>query len=757
MRSSISFAILALLASAGTTIAAPLPHHSSNQSSSKGDTATKGDHHALQEVTDSHPVIDASVKMDAGNKQHNGEKHHHARADNLAVTKSLTGVLAVPTADGLGNGGKKGKKMDHSKGPSTLKANDILSPTSNVVHSAIKPLNSDTTKVGQQLNHPNSGEVGQLGKTGNDALEPQETEVSKNVLPRDIVSTVVNSNGPTKPIQTAATGMSKNVVAVNGNANGDIPVVGGEAKSLTAGDKVLPSATGGVLGSDIKSVTSGGAALPSATSAALDPKGNILDNGLVGSTGIVITGATGSLTTGQGSLLSSQSLTGTVGKLPNTAGNVLNGANIDPLSNPAYQVNTDGTESDAKKITDDNNSQAHKEGHAQTNKHVNNLAFSGNGTDHRFDGHPGDGTKNNTTQLIDNTQTVDKTGQNVVGVNTDPQGITSTSTDPNFQQKGTSNTVNSASRPIDPVVDQALPASQKTNGSLVTVDSSGAKAKVIQTPGTSNNIAETNSNDITGSKSQGDNVNLKVALPQQAGKNGGNIVGNNGKVGPNDQKGNVAQQVTKETILQKDVVATSTRHSKGPQHTASHLQTSHYASASSSHPSPSKAASSTIRPQVFVEYTSFSSPTSTIASQSASLTSATPLAEANVHSGTIQVNQNHTPTLLINLKVTSSVPLPSASIATLHTTTNKARQAKVTYGEKGEHVVACDGKVHQANDLIDECINADLLDLKPNQTEACPVDMQHDIHYGISTNDLSNTQAKDVQKYVRLCLAASAA
>ncbi|WWC87986.1 uncharacterized protein L201_002888 [Kwoniella dendrophila CBS 6074] len=901
MKTSTSFAILALLASAGTSIAAPLPHHSTHKDSAKVELThpNKGHHHARaapanashSSAAAAHPMMSASASAHVDMKMSNG-KHatHHARADPILNTKSFTGAIGLPTADNLGNnGGKNGHKMGKTKGNSnnnqplasvtgtTVNVNKVLNPTSNNVHSALKPLNSEETKVGQQLNHPNSGDVGKLSKQVDSNVEPQETQVSKNVLPRDdsnVVGTVTNSNGITKPIQTSATGITKNVASVNGNTNNNnknpngLPLVGSQVQSVTKGNnQILPTAAGvnnvnvnsatatnEVIGQEVKSVTSGTVALPKATTTLLNQKGGLTDlnsgplrtltssnGGLVGTAGKIVTGTTGTLLNGNaigdttGSLLNggtTKTVTGTVGKVPNTVGQISNGANVDPLSNQAYQLNTDGTESDVKSYTGTQANKAQNNGPNQTNKKVNALAFQGNGTTHRADPHPANGSREKTTQLIsDNTNTskIGKTttstansntsnnglnNNGIVGVNSDSSskpivngntvgnGSVLKSAQNTNVQGTTSNvsnqsnkTLNSSTGPLDPTVDQAIPSNtQKMNGNLLEANSDNVNAKIVQTPGKSNKVSETNSNDLTGSKSKSDNVNVKVALPQQAssnstssqtnqltnntvnnnGNNVGNLVSNGNKVGPNDQKGNVIQQVGDGNLLKQQNVINnkSSSISSNKSSSTKNISPSNSSAtkaATSASASPTEVIhNSTVKPQVFVEYTSFASaPTSTIASQSASITSSasssgTPLAQANVHSGTIQVNKNQYSTQSVKLPLTSSLPLPSSSSSTnsktLNTTTQKPRQATITYGQKGEHVVACDGKTHQPNDIIDECIKADLLNYKPNQTEACPTDMQHNIQYGISTDMLNNTnnqQIKEIQKYVRLCLTAN--
>ncbi|WVW80332.1 hypothetical protein I302_102312 [Kwoniella bestiolae CBS 10118] len=792
MKTSTSFAVLALLAaSASTTFAAPLPHHSNHKDAEVQAGHRGGHHHARAEHPANHHIVDANVKLDMITQRPNGKhgdgKHHHARADSLAVTKPLPGALGVPTADNLGTGSKNVHKMGKTKNTNSQPLK-VLSPTSDSIHSALKPQNSDTTKVGQQLNHPNSGNIGQLGKTADDALEPQETNISKNVLPRDVVSSVTGGNGAAKPVQTAATGLGKNVATVNNGGKSELPIVGSTVKPITNGN------TSGVTGAIVKPVTSGAngvgnIAPPSLTSGLLNSKGGALDlstrplgtdGGLVGTTGNAVTGVTGTLTNGQGSLVNSQTVTGTVGKLPNAVGGVVDGANVDPISNQAYQVNTDDTESDVKSSATDKINQTNDNGLNQTTKKVNSSAFKNDGTKHRVDGHGGDGTKDRGSALVsDNSSNAKQTGNDTTGVNS--QNVNPTVN----QVTNTNNNGNTAGglkktgdKAVDQTTDQAIPSnSQKNSGTLVTANNDSGNAKIIQTPGKSNKVAEANSNDVTGSKSTGDNVNVKVAVPQhqatsgatnnKTGGNGG-ILSNGDKIGPNDHKGNVLQEVGNGKILKQNIVAPSAAASAKPHSQAASASGSAHSHAAAASHSASKANAhpSSVRPQVFVEYTSFaSSPSSTIASKSASITSSsstTPLAQAHVHSGTIQVNKNQHSTDTLKLPLTSSLhlPLPSTTSKTLKTASTKPRQAQVTYGQKGEHVVACDGQVHQPNDVIDECIKADLLDYKPDQTEACPTDMQHDVQYGVSTDMLKNNQNqqanKEIQKYVRLCLKASA-
>ncbi|OCF56599.1 hypothetical protein L486_05451 [Kwoniella mangroviensis CBS 10435] len=778
MKTSTSFAILALLASAGTTFAAPLPHHSNHKGSDVESGHRGGHHHSRAEHPSNHHILDATVNVDMDTQRgtYTNGKHHHARADPLSVTKPLSGTLGLPT-----NGHKMGKTKGNNANQPLTKT---LSPTSDSIHGSLKPLNSDTTKAGQQLNHPNSGDIGHLGKTADDALEPQETQISKNVLPRDVVPSAIGGNSVTKPVQTAATGLGNNVASVNNNGKNDIPVAGSVIKPITSGSQVVPGVTGGDK-----------IAPPTLTSTLLNSKGGVLDlnagplvtnGGVVGTAGKAVTGLTGTLTNGQGALVNSQTATGTVGKVPGTVGGVIDSANVDPVSNQAYQLNTDDTESDVKAVTGNGMTQANDHGPKQTNKKVNSSAFKGDGLDHRLNGHGSDGTKDRTTELIsDNTSNVKQTSQDTTGIDsnntsnnvnhvnstfntvTTPNGSSSTS--------GLKKTSDGTMSAVDQSTDQAIPSSsQKNKGTLVTANNDNANAKIVQTPGKSDKVAETNTNDVTGSKSSGDNVNIKVAVPQHQatqnqGTTSGGLVNNGNKIGPNDQRGNVVQEVGDGKILKQNIVNPSSPPSSA-KHTSSATKphptsaSVHSSSAVASHSASASKGSdhpTSMRPQVFVEYTSFaSSPSSTIASQSASVPSTTPLAQAQVHSGTIQVNKNQQSATNVKLPLTSSLhlPLPSTTSKTLKTATTKPRQAQVTYGQKGEHVVACDGQKHQPNDMIDECIKADLLDFKPNQTEACPTDMQHDIQYGLSTDMLKNDQQanKEIQKYVRLCLKASA-
>ncbi|WWD05543.1 hypothetical protein V865_003622 [Kwoniella europaea PYCC6329] len=798
MKTSTSFAILALLASAGTTFAAPLPHHSNHKDSDVESGHRGGHHHSRAEHPSTHHILDAAVDvdMDTHRGKHTNGKHHHARADPLSVTKPLTGALGLPTADKLPNGSTNGHKMGKTKGSNANQPlTKTLSPTSDSIHGSLKPLNSDTTKVGQQLNHPNSGSIGHLGKTADDALEPQETQISKNVLPRGVVSSAIGGNSVTKPVQTAATGLGNNVATVNNNGKNDIPVAGSVVRPVTSGSQAVPGVTGG-LGQGVKTVTSGGdnIAPPTLTSTLLNSKSGVLDlnNGLLGPNGGVVgtarkavPGVTGTLTNGQGALVNSQTVTGTVGKVPGTVGGVTDSANVDPVSNQAYQINTDDTESDVKTVSDNGITQANDHGPNQTNKKVNSSAFKGDGLDHRLNGHGSDGTKDRTTELIsDNTSNVKQTSQDTTGIDNNNTSKNVNNINPTVNAVTTSNGSSSTSglkktsdgtmKTVDQSTDQAIPSSsQKNKGTLVTANNDNANAKIIQTPGKSDKIAETNTNDVTGSKSSGDNVNIKVAVPQhQATQNQGNtsggLVNNGNKIGPNDQRGNVVQEVGDGKILKQNIVnpssSSSAKHTSSATKPHSTSTPSHsYLAAASHSASASKDSNhpASVRPQVFVEYTSFaSSPSSTIASQSASVASTTPLAQAQVHSGTVQVDKNQQSTTDVKLPLTSSLylPLPSTTSKTLKTATTKPRQAQVTYGQKGQHVVACDGQKHQPNDVIDECIKADLLDFKPNQTEACPTDMQHDIQYGLSTDMLKNDQQanKEIQKYVRLCLKASA-
>ncbi|WVF70696.1 hypothetical protein IAT40_005489 [Kwoniella sp. CBS 6097] len=790
MKTSTSFAILALLASAGSALAAPLP------------------------LPHGHNEVNAAVAMHhGGNNEHhhvtnNGRgKHHHARATAHKQDQSqqgqTVGMGALATANvnlpqnnqsnGKGQSQPKSKNNSNSSSGSGASAipidgSNTLSSTSSSRKNAVKPVASAGNDTGKTLSNPGSksGQIGHLGSTADDALQPETTQVAKTLPKRaqgdgNVVGSAVKQS---KPLETAATGINKNAnvgsVGNVANGKGDLPIVGGIVKPLTAGSAPLPQVTTGVLNGKTT-------------------------NGLLGSAEKLLTSTTGSLTGGKGSVVNtnggnkvvnSQGTANGVNKLPNT---VDQSHSFDPLNNDAAKVNTDSTESHAQKQTKQTTNNAANSGPNQNTKKVNNLAFSGNGTTHRADPRPADGGVSTSHRIVNNsTQTADKstengtengnTSSNIVGVKTDDNQV-NTNNVGSSAQRGGNQALNSSTRPVDPVFDAALPAN-KSNGSLLTVTSQDANGKVAQTPGKSNKVAEANSNDLTGSKDKNQNINVKVATPQQAqagsstvsgptgGDNNGNGNGvvnttNNGKtVGPNDQNGSVIKQAQEGKLLKQDVVATSASQSAKSQSktksSAPHSSATHAHPKSSASAPSSATSSASVKPQVYIAQTASSSSSSAVTS-TAPATSATLLAQANVQSGTVKVIKNDAPTSIVQLSATSSVPLngngnvnsiassaaPSAS-AVVNKAIVKPRQAQVSYGQKGEHIVACDGQTHSNNDVVDECISADLLDFRPNQTEACPTDMQHNIKYGASTDQLNdNAAAQEIQKYVRLCLTAN--
>ncbi|OCF45255.1 hypothetical protein I317_00777 [Kwoniella heveanensis CBS 569] len=786
MKTSTSFAILALLASAGSALAAPLPlpHHGGDvkmygdgngehlHTSSNGSGSGRH-HHARSGAPDPAPASNQNL-------------NHQGQGQTVGMGALATASVNTPQGQPNASGNGKGNSKSNSR-----PVGSILTSTSSSRKNAAKPVASMGDDTGKTLSNPGSksGQIGHLGSTADDALQPETTKVAKT-LPRraqnDVVGSAVKQG---KPIETAATGINKNANVGNvgsvANGKGDLLIVGGIVKPLTASDAPLPQVTTGVLNGKVT-------------------------NGLVGSTDkLLSTGTTGSLNGGKGSVINTsggnkiantQGTTNGVGKLPDTVNKSLN---FDPLANDAATVNTDSTESHAQKQSKQTTNHAANSGPNQNANKVNNLAFSGNGTNHRADPRPANGGVSTSQQIVGNsTQTATKntdgggnTSSQIVGVKPDDNKV-NTNNGGNVgssAQRGGNQALNSTTRPADPLFDAALPAS-KSNGSLLTVTSQDANGKVAQTPGKSNKVAEANSNDVTGSKDKNQNINVKVATPQQAqagsstvsGPTGGNgstrVVNTSGgkTVGPSDQKGSVVQQAQDGILLKQDVVATAANSHSAP-HPGSqsrtkssppHSSTTHASSSSSSVP-VSAASSASVKPQVYVAQTATSAASSSAitspAVQSSDSARASPVAQANVQSGTVKVNKNQGPTSIIQLAATSSLPLqsnvnvnsiassaaPSAS-AVVNKAIDKPRQAQVSYGQKGEHVVACDGQNHSIDDVVDECISADLLDFRPSQTEACPTDMQHNIEYGASTNQLNdNAAAQEIQKYVRLCLTAN--
>ncbi|WWD18108.1 hypothetical protein CI109_102557 [Kwoniella shandongensis] len=82
------------------------------------------------------------------------------------------------------------------------------------------------------------------------------------------------------------------------------------------------------------------------------------------------------------------------------------------------------------------------------------------------------------------------------------------------------------------------------------------------------------------------------------------------------------------------------------------------------------------------------------------------------------------------------------------------QQARIAYDQRSTHVVSCDGKQHKDGDVIEECIDRDLVAQRPARTEVCPDDMQHDLQNIANTDPLHMVQSQQIAKYVRLCLTA---
>ncbi|WWC60503.1 uncharacterized protein I303_103076 [Kwoniella dejecticola CBS 10117] len=808
MKTSTSFAILAVLATASTSFAAPLPHKN-NGMDSLIDMGGKGhDRHDH--------IVDAAVKADV--KMPKGGKHgHHARGDPLQITKSLAGAVGLPTADHLNAVGiKNGLKMGKTKnnGSPQLNPSKILNPNTitktDKLGSALKPVKEDTGNVGQQLNHPNAGVVGQVGNTVDGILSPLE----KNLLSRDLLSSLVgglnnnvnnninnninsnvNSNinnySPvgvvTKPVGSAAGGLGKTVGKITKLVEKDLlPALESEVSSLTnaKGNPVT-----GVVGQVTKPLGSGSGALPvhspGVKSDLLNSstKGGLTDlhNGPLGTNGGTVVSAEKTVGGVAAPVVHDiqstplKAVTGTVGKLPNTVTGLAKGVNVDPLANKVVHVNTESTLSGVQKTGDTTVNKTVNQGAVdQTVDKVNLSAFSGEGKDHRVNPHATDGTKDRTEKLVhDNTSNAKSTVKDTTGINTGKidvsKNVKDDTKDLNLNKSATKvekTGEKTVVKPADKAVDKVIPSAehQKSTGSLVTANNENVNAKIVQTPGKSDKVAEKDSNSVTGSPSNSDNVNVKVAVPHQVNKE----VHKTDKTVDNLDHDHKGTGKIIEKVKQVLHGSAAPSHSHSPSASAS-ASASHKGAASASASASASGAANDVhhggRPLLFIGYTNgLLGPTSTIASESGSV-SATPIADAHFHSGSIQVNKENQKSSKLDLPLTSALhlPTPSASAkakveAAINKAITKPRQATITYGQKGEHVVACDGKAHGPNDMIDECIKADLLDFRPNQTEACPTDMQHDIQYGVTTDMLQgqSKESKEIQKYVRLCLTATA-
>ncbi|WWC68446.1 uncharacterized protein I206_102374 [Kwoniella pini CBS 10737] len=746
MKTSTSFAILAVLATVGTTIAAPLPHKDHDKVS----TVDMGKDHDRHDH-----VLDAAIKADV-HMPKAGKHGHHARSDPLQTTKSLTGAIGLPTADhtknvGLQNGHKMGKTQVNQLNPAKVLSYNTVTKSDGLNKSS-KPLRGDTAKIGQQLNSPDSGAAGQVGKSVDGIMRPLE----KEILSRDLLGGVTG-------------GIDNNVnKAMNGNLNNNAP-----AGVVTKPLGTAAGSSGTTTGQVTKPVTGNLVDSPTVKPGLLSSKGGVTDlnngnlgtnGGMIGSAENVVAGGTSPVFNSNSQNIPVWTVTSTVGKLPNTVNGVMNGINVDPLSNENVHVTTDSTQSDVTNTADKSLGDTITQ--KPIDNTVNSSAYSGEGKDHRINPHATDGTESRTETLIqDNTSNTKATMQDTTGIKSGSIDVNKNVKEntKDLNQSGLNKVENSGDKPIDQATDKIIPSSehQKSQGSLITANNQNVDAKIVQTPGKSDKIAEKNSNSISGSKLNSDNSNVKVSLPHQAAKElpktekAVTVEPDHDHV---KSTGKIVQQV--KAVLNTNSISTPTQSNS---HSPSTSATQIASSTSSASTSASGAHGHSGRPLLFIGYTNgVLNPTSTIASQSSSI-SPTPIADAHVHQGTIQVNKQQQSSNL-NLPLTSSLnlPLPSASAKTkidsvINKALNKPRQATVIYGQKGEHVVACDGKSHQPNDMVDECIKADLLDFKPNQTEACPTDMQHDIQSDMSTDMLNDqNEVKEIQKYVRLCLTAAA-
>ncbi|WVR05682.1 hypothetical protein IAU60_002704 [Kwoniella sp. DSM 27419] len=661
-----------------------------------------------------------------------------SKPDNQAKAESKSKQSSTSSKD----------PKSHSSGQ-TLAAVD---PNSAQLHDGvIMPVGGTSSAAGKTLGNPNSGAIGFLGKTADDALQPDVDQGSK-VLPRranlksedgDVPESAGSALAQRDETETDEAGQD------GGLKRRDVGTDASSSKPLNAPDQPVDDdqytasdideshmrrALGGdlpLVGGVVKPVTSNDGAVFRLTNPLLGTT-----SGLIGSAGNIVTSPSSGSKKG---LVNSQALGISVEQAPSA---LLKPLDLDHLTSSSVKLNSDSAEKDAQHDTYRTSSQTTNDtGLRKTSKGANNLAYSGSGTDHRVDGHPLDPLALGAMRMADNTKQGNKTAKLL---SPDANGSHP------LMNQSTNHLVNSASGPADPLVDSALPDSGN-KGSLLTINSQNANAKLVQTPGKSTKVVEADSNSTTGSKNKSDNINAIVSTPQQA--NHGDVQGSS--AGSSDDKNKATLQPGNDKVIKQEVVAQAGFSSQAPDPSASPstafssptpviTSSTAYPSSSSSNNPPSSSSLQAQQAQYVAPSAAPSSPSSH---------TQPPILQAAIHSGSVNVDKNKSPT---SISLTSAVGVAIPSASALNKVLAKPRQATITYGQKGEHVVACDGKQHQRDDIVDECISMDLLDYRPNQTEACPVDMQHDIYYGLSTNDLEGQAAKAVMQYVRLCMAASA-
>ncbi|ORY28619.1 hypothetical protein BCR39DRAFT_199712 [Naematelia encephala] len=90
--------------------------------------------------------------------------------------------------------------------------------------------------------------------------------------------------------------------------------------------------------------------------------------------------------------------------------------------------------------------------------------------------------------------------------------------------------------------------------------------------------------------------------------------------------------------------------------------------------------------------------------------------------------------------------------------THKYTPYSASFGSRPAYLEPCDGVyTHADDDLVDMCMDSNMLQFQPQHTVRCPDSMQHDIHVhesstGTNKETMNTKASKDVAQYLRLCM-----
>ncbi|KAK8865713.1 hypothetical protein IAR55_000858 [Kwoniella newhampshirensis] len=815
MKTSTSFAILALLASASTSFAAPLPLPSNPDVDIKLDL----DMNKGKKPTGAHMENGKMVGHEHEKNQKQGEKHHtraEGSSDGLGrevsslAQISARGILTreIFWAQQLVNGNSTPLQSGSAPSGGISRLSSVTKPITSTVSDTLD--NGTLTPI--------------LGVTADDLLDrptgvPASSKIGSNTsqLVNDTKFAPGSGSGPI--INPSSTGGSTVPVLkdsermVNNDAGSTLASVPEgqslnstekSAQGLTANSKVVDTKsvdwTTSTIGKDTSgvdrtasSVTTGAASADkTAVPIAKDTDDGVnksLTNDLVGK--LVNSKDVSTATNGLGV---DKTASGTISK---------DGAHV----NTSDVGNTLKVSSTEDRVIKDVPGGGNNQPVPATLKAVNTGGTT-KGTDSTK--HSAEGSVAKDIDSAENTSGTGSTARPITSpAQKDIKNVDHTSS--SVGKTSHSATYTNTDKTVDPVSAQVFPSGDNSQSSLLTVTNPNAQAKVLQTPGKADTLVDQDVNTNSAQNATGglapsstsnnghdkaavgnndNDVNVKVETPNRV--KDGLVVDQSGqKVGPSDQRGNVVEEVVQGKILDKEFSKSSTAHS------TTHHSSPPSASHSTSHSAPSAShshgtTSTTPHPQVFAGYKS----TTTAAAASVSSThAASHSAHASVSTsgrgGTHSASATHAdskaaksvvsapaldigltshdidvkphisstpltflPVISSTLTLTHSSILPTITSSTKPKSKPKPEQARVAYGSKDQHIVSCDGLDHGDSDLIEECISGDLVDLKPKRTEVCPDDMQHDIHYLANADPIHADQSEQIAKYVRLCLAA---